>query len=91
MGNLINDLHGIAEELSAEEYSEDAEIVRDAVEEIERLRGVIAATARIGGPTVPDDSAAVVGIPVLARHGRDKWCALGEDGTRFNLVLAPSP
>ena len=43
MSNLINNLHDMADLLSAEEYSEDAEIIRDAICEIERLRAVVAA------------------------------------------------
>lgn len=48
-------------------------------------------SARAVDLVAADDSAAVVGIPELVRQGRDKWFALGEDGTRFNLVLTPTP
>ncbi len=43
MSDIIKDLHDMADLLSAEEYSEDAERIRDAIDEIERLRAVAAA------------------------------------------------
>lgn len=44
MGNLIDELHDIADDFSAEDYSVRAELVRDAIEEIERLRAVVASS-----------------------------------------------
>ncbi|KQP52985.1 hypothetical protein [Methylobacterium sp. Leaf106] len=55
MSNLINELYEIAEQFSADEYSEEAELVRDAIEEIERLRAVIATAASAEAATEPCD------------------------------------